>query len=168
MKIAYREAISTDLQALKDLAIASWSRFKPQLEKEHWESLYASLTNDDTYLPLLNNSYAVVGMAENKQVIGMTFLVPHGNPTDIYDANWCYIRFVTVHPSFAGQGIGRHLTQLCLEKAKQNKEQTIALHTSELMNNARHIYESLGFNILKELDKRLGVRYWLYTLNLKY
>jgi uncharacterized protein (DUF1810 family) len=34
------------------------------------------------------------------------------------------------------------------------------------MDAARHIYESLGFTILKEIPNRFGKRYWLYTLNI--
>lgn len=36
----------------------------------------------------------------------------------------------------------------------------------EIMNNARHIYESLGFKIVREIDQRLGKRYWLCKLDL--
>jgi len=96
----------------------------------------------------------------------MAFLVPSGNPTDIYRKEWSYIRFVSVDPEFTGRGIGRKLTMMCIDKARANGENIIALHTSEIMGNARHIYESLGFRVLKEIDRRLGKRYWLYTLNL--
>lgn len=96
----------------------------------------------------------------------MAFLIPKGNPSDIYDKDWCSIRFVTVDPDFGGQGIGRKLTTICIDRAIQNGEKIIALHTSELMNNARHIYESLGFKIVREIDPRLGKRYWLYLLQL--
>jgi ribosomal protein S18 acetylase RimI-like enzyme len=34
------------------------------------------------------------------------------------------------------------------------------------MDKARHIYEKLGFTILREIDQRLGRRYWLYKLDL--
>jgi hypothetical protein len=34
------------------------------------------------------------------------------------------------------------------------------------MDTARHIYESVGFKVLKEIDQRLGKRYWLYKLDL--
>ena len=79
---------------------------------------------------------------------------------------WSYIRFVSVDPLFGGQGIGRKLTTMCIDQAKDNGEQTIALHTSEIMTNARRIYESLGFEVLREIDQRLGKRYWLYKLDL--
>lgn len=96
----------------------------------------------------------------------MAFLVPHGNPTEIYDKDWCYIRFVTVDPDFAGQGVGKKLTVDCIDTARKNNEKIISLHTSELMDKARHIYESLGFEIVREIDQRLGKRYWLYKLDL--
>ena len=96
----------------------------------------------------------------------MAFLVPNGNPTDIYEQEWSYIRFVSVEPKFDGQGIGRRLTNMCIDLAKQNGEKAIALHTSETMDKTRHIYESLGFRILKKIDQRLGKRYWLYKLDL--
>ncbi len=96
----------------------------------------------------------------------MAFLVSNGNPTEIYDKDWSYIHFVTVDPKYSGLGIGRKLTNLCIETARQNRETVIALHTSEFMHTARHIYESMGFKILKEIDQRLGKRYWLYKLEL--
>ncbi len=34
---------------------------------------------------------------------------------------------------------------------KTNNEGIIALHTSEFMNTARHIYEKMGFKAVKEL-----------------
>jgi hypothetical protein len=35
-----------------------------------------------------------------------------------------------------------------------------------MMHKARHIYESLGFTILREIEPRLGKKYWLYTLDI--
>ncbi|HEY5391325.1 MAG TPA: GNAT family N-acetyltransferase, partial [Hanamia sp.] len=155
-----------DLSQIKNLAIKSWNQFESELTTENWQRLKTNLSNDKTFLELLERSYCLVCENENKEIIGMSFLVPHGNPTEIYDEKWCYIRFVSVDPECRGKGIGRQLTKKCIQFAIDNKEQTIALHTSEMMNNARHIYESLGFKIVKELDQRLGKRYWLYTLDI--
>ena len=96
----------------------------------------------------------------------MAFLVPRGNPTEIFQGDWSYIRMVGVDPRFSGKGIGRQLTQHCIDFAKSTNEKTIALHTSEFMDAARHIYESLGFTPIKELPLRYGKRYWLYQLEL--
>jgi ribosomal protein S18 acetylase RimI-like enzyme len=34
------------------------------------------------------------------------------------------------------------------------------------MNDARHIYESIGFKKYKEIDPIYGMKYWLYKLEL--
>lgn len=166
MDIHYRQGHINDLEKLKQLAILAWGPFQNDLTPENWKKLSRTISNDDTYLELLHNSHCIICETAKHELIGMAFLVPKGNPTEIYDEQWSYIRFVSVHPLFGGQGIGRQLTQQCIELAKQNKEQTIALHTSEIMPKARYIYESLGFEILRELKPQLGKRYWLYKLDI--
>lgn len=151
---------------MKALAIDSWSAYKAYLTEDNWKLLNENLHDNKTYEELLNISTCFLCVNNQTDVVGMAFFVQSGNPTDIYLSDWCYIRFVSVHPKFGGKGIGRELAKMCIDLAKQNGEKTIALHTSEMMHAARHIYESMGFAILKEIDKRLGVRYWLYTLDL--
>lgn len=166
MSITYRQGTKNDLPKLRELAVSSWLQFQAKLTTENWDKLNANLNNEGTYSELFDNSTCFISTTNDGEIVGMAFLVPKGNPTDIYDKDWCYIRFVTVDPKFGGQGIGRKLTTLCIDAAKQNGENIIALHTSEFMDTARHIYESLGFEVLNEIDQRLGKRYWLYKLDL--
>ena len=149
MKITYRLGSKDDLQGFKKLAIKSWTPFKNKLTEDNWRSLYNNILNDKTYEELINHATCILCVADNESIIGMAFLVPRGNPSDIYLKEWSYIRFVSVDPDFGGQGIGRKLTTMCIDLAKQNGEEIIALHTSEIMDKARHIYESLGFKNFK-------------------
>lgn len=162
----YRQGCINDLEQLRLLALKSWGNFQNDLSPENWEKLFTSLNNKQTYVELLEKSYCVVCENRDKEIIGMAFLVPSGNPTDLYLSEWCYIRFVSVAPEFGGKGIGRQLTEKCIEMAKAANEQTIALHTSEMMNTARHIYERLGFTVWREIEPRLGKKYWLYKLDI--
>ncbi len=164
--MTYRQGNINDLPQLKKLALTSWSRFKADLTEENWLLLKNSLKDDKTYTELLLKATCFVCENNAAEIIGMGFLVPHGNPTEIYDSSWCYIRFLTVDPNYSGKGIGKCLTKKCIQLAIDNNEKTIALHTSELMHNAMHIYESNGFKIVRELEPRLGKRYWLYTLEI--
>jgi ribosomal protein S18 acetylase RimI-like enzyme len=164
--INYRPGTNADLEELRQLAIQSWSRFKTVLSGDNWQKLLNNISNPNTYLELLARSHCIVCTNNDNNIIGMAFLMHSGNAIDVYQADWCSVRFVTVHPAYGGRGIGKQLTQLCIEKAKENDEKTIALHTSEIMPDARHIYESLGFTILKEIEPRLGKRYWLYTMEI--
>lgn len=157
---------AADVQQLRSLGLTAWAPFEHSLTASHWQQLKASLESERTYENLLKQADCFVCTTAENQIVGMSFLVPRGNPTDIYENEWCYIRMVSVHPAYSGQGIGRRLTQQCILLAKQNREKIIALHTSEMMNKARHIYESLGFTVLRQLEPRLGKIYWLYTLHL--
>ncbi len=141
----YRQGITDDLKGIKELAICSWRQFQKELTVDNWQSLYNNISNDNTYLDLLASSYCLICETENKEIVGMAFIVPSGKQHDIFEKEWAVIRFVSVDPAFGGQGIGKKLTEMCIELAKQNNEKTIALHTSEMMDCARHIYENFGF-----------------------
>jgi ribosomal protein S18 acetylase RimI-like enzyme len=166
MNLIYRKGQLNDLVSLKQLAMLSWKRYQKELSPDNCEELSVSLTNDNTYLTLLKHSDSILCETDDEKIIGMAFIVPSGNPTEIFDESWSYLRFVTVHPEFAGQGVGRILTEQCIEIAKQNNEKSIALHTSVMMKEAIQIYESLGFKVLLEIEPRLGKQYWLYILHL--
>lgn len=167
LRMNFREGNINDIENLKNLGVKSWVQFKDELTNDNWEKLSKVLNSDDTYSDLLENSECLVCENNDTELIGMAFLVPNGNPTEIYDKKWCYIRFVSVNPDYRGKGIGAELTKRCIQIAQKNNEQIMALHTSEIMNGARYIYEKIGFQILKEIKPRLGVKYWLYTLELK-
>ncbi|WP_375563181.1 GNAT family N-acetyltransferase [Bernardetia sp. OM2101] len=122
------------------------------------------MTSENIFYNLLSNSDCFVYENEKNEIIGFAFLVSSGNPNEIYNEFQCYIRFLTVSRKYSGQNIGHKITEKCIEKAKQNGEISIALHTSEFMNAAKYIYEKIGFKITKELEPRLGKKYWLYEL----
>lgn len=159
-----REGNSNDLNQVKKLALDTWKEYQEVLTDENWIRLSSTLNNDETYIRLLTASYAFVCEDAKGEIVAMSFLVPSGNPTEIYSSDQSYIRFVTVAASCAGQGLGQRLTEKCIEKARETGERVVALHTSEFMNKARHIYEKLGFRIVRELPGILGKRYWLYEL----
>jgi len=161
----YREGNSDDVAGLQELALISYGQFQNTLAEENWNKLKAHITNENLFPSLLKISKGFVYEQEN-EIIGMAFLVRKGNPTEIFEEDWSYIRMVGVHPDFGGKGIGKMLTQMCIDFAKSSNEKVIALHTSEYMNVARHIYESLGFKQIRELEPRYGKRYWIYKLEL--
>lgn len=155
-----------DLNSVKQLGENTWKQFEKDLSNENWEILSSNLSNENLYKDLLQNSTSFVCENGTGDLIGMSFLVASGNPTEIYIEKQCYIRFVTVSEKYKGLNIGQKLTEECIEFARKNGEKKIALHTSEFMDKARYIYEKLGFKIIKEIEPRYGKKYWLYEMNL--
>lgn len=162
-ELSYRNATTADIVRLRLLGLNSYGQFKNQLSCDNWKKLETYLESENTYVDLLSKSIGFVCEMED-EIIGMAFLVSSGNPTDIFQKDWAYLRMIGVHTRFAGKGIGKNLTQMCIHRAKIMNEKTLALHTSEFMDAARHIYEAAGFYKYKELEPRLGKKYWLYLL----
>lgn len=162
----YRQGAVEDIDELQQLAALSYGVYKHVLSEEHWLKLEHFLNDRQKFEHLLQQSTCFVCVCQGK-IVGMAFVILSGNPWDIFPANWAYIRMVGVNPDCQGKGIARRLTQKCIDFAKQNEESTIALHTSEFMDAARHVYEKLGFVQIREIEPRFGKRYWLYTLGLE-
>ena len=163
--IHYREGTAAEKKSLQQLGILSYSQFSKVLAPADWETMNRFLNGDKMWDQLVNNSKIFV-CEDNDQLIGMAYLVSGGNPTHIYPADWSYIRMVGVDPAYRGKGIAKKLTQLCVDHAKQSNEKIVGLHTSEKMDDARHIYESIGFKMYNEIDPIYGMRYFLYKLDI--
>jgi hypothetical protein len=80
----FRHANISDTEDLKNLAVKSWSKFKSQLTQDNWNKLYLNLTRDETYNELLEKSKSILYVDDKKSIIGMSFLMPSGNPTEIF------------------------------------------------------------------------------------
>lgn len=164
--VEFRNATIADAAKLTTLALLSYGQYFDQLTPEAEEKLRAGVSDQSRFEGLLKTSVSFVCQS-GEDIIGMAFLVPSGNAWDIFPAEWSYIRMVGVHPGQQGKGIAKELTRLCIEAAKKQGERVIALHTSEMMNAARHVYEGFGFKIVREIEPRFGKRYWLYTMELQ-
>ena len=161
----YRIATPEDKEQLQTLGLKAYGQFEKVLTEKNWHTMDAFLRGAKSYTDLLSKATCFVCEAEGK-LIGMAFVVRRGNPTDIFDSDWSYIRMVGVDPAHGGQGIGKNLTRMCVAHARESGEKIIALHTSELMDTARHIYEHVGFEKMKEIAPLYGTRYWLYQMAL--
>lgn len=162
----YRLALPADTAAIREVSLQSYGQFESVLEPEHWERMKQSM-NDPVILDGLMNTSTTFVCDAGHELAGVVFLVPSGNPDVIYPADWASIRRLGVHPAYRGQGIGRRLTQMCIEQARANGETILGLHTSTMMPDARHIYSKLGFTLIRELEPRLGQQYWLYNMDLQ-
>ncbi|WP_445713989.1 GNAT family N-acetyltransferase [Flavobacterium sp.] len=164
MKLSFRKGTKEDIEQLLSLGEVSYSQHKHAMTPENWNKYSSFMSNPETFKYLMDTSTCFLCESE-KKIVGMAFLVSNGHPTDIFEDNWSYIRMVGVHPDFGGNGIAKKLTQMCVDYAKKTNENFVALHTSEFMNAARHIYESFGFQVVRELT-RYDKKYWIYLLKL--
>jgi GNAT superfamily N-acetyltransferase len=67
---------------------------------------------------------------------------------------WAGFRKLAVHPAMRRHGLGRKLTERCVETAGRLGAATIGLHTVSFMKAACAIYEQSGFRRCPEYDLR--------------
>lgn len=163
----YREGTLNDIDELQQLGIIAYSQFQNDLTTENWNTFNSNLQDKQKFIDIIKIAKCFVCVLNN-EIIGVAYIIPSGNPTNLFQSDWSYIRMVAVNPKYQGNGVAKKLTLMCIEFAKANGEKTIALHTSEFMDAARHIYESLGFRKLKEIPPLFGKKYWLYIYTLSY
>lgn len=164
-EFTYRSGTFNDKTELLELFQASYGPYVTLLNAEHANKLSAVLKDEEKMEALIKNSKSFICIHQNK-IVGMAFIVLRGHPWDVFKTEWAYVRLVGVHPDYQGKGIAKTLTQMCITFAKENHEKTLALHTSEFMDAARHIYEKLGFRRYQEIEPRFGKKYWLYLLDI--
>jgi ribosomal protein S18 acetylase RimI-like enzyme len=163
-KILFKKGTLADLKPIQQLSLLAYGKFKDILTEENWRHWEENFNDENTFRSLFEIATCFICLC-GTEVVGVAFFIPRNNPYKFFHHTWSYIRLVGVNPKFASQGIGKTLTRLCIEEAKQTGETTIALHTSEFQDAARHIYESLGFKKEKEF-MTFDKKYWIYTLAL--
>ena len=62
------------------------------------------------------------------------------------------IRMLAVHPRHQGNGVGKALTQACIDLARSDGWARIILHSTDMMRVARAMYERSGFEPAPDLD----------------
>ena len=80
------------------------------------------------------------------RVVGTATYVPGpGRDSDFDEPDWADLRMLAVDPSARGKGIGRALSEACIERARRDGRAVIGLHTDNEMTPAHSLYTSLGF-----------------------
>lgn len=65
-------------------------------------------------------------------------------------------RLLAVDPEKRGKGIGKLLTEACIEKARKDKNEQVIIHSTNFMQVAWKMYEKLGFKRSEDLDFMQG------------
>lgn len=72
--------------------------------------------------------------------------------TATLEQNACGFRLLAVDIPYRGQGIGKLLTNTCIQKARDKNVNQMIIHSTRAMQTAWSMYESLGFRRSEDLD----------------
>ncbi|KPJ91271.1 MAG: hypothetical protein AMJ53_12000 [Gammaproteobacteria bacterium SG8_11] len=158
MTFHLREYQSTDASAVSAVVLNAFDEFRHAYSD--WPAFSFRLGQ---FVSAANESEIIVAEL-NKAVVGAVAYVAAGQPKPaFYPAEWSMVRMLVVEPTCRGLGIGRALTEECVNRAKRDHAPLIALHTSPLMSVALPMYERMGFRFEREIPPIYGVPYALYV-----
>ncbi len=69
-----------------------------------------------------------------------------------WPTGWAGVRILAVHPAHRGMGTGRALMEECLRRSRGHGIRRVGLHTTQVMEVAKRMYERMGFERIQEFD----------------
>jgi ribosomal protein S18 acetylase RimI-like enzyme len=128
----------------------------PDEQPEYYQMLAnigSQLDKPDTELLVaLNDRNEVCG-----GVVYFSDMAQYGSGgTATAEKNASGFRLLAVSPAFQGHGIAKKLTAACIDKARQDGNEKLVIHTTEAMQVAWKMYEKFGFKRATDLDFMQG------------
>jgi len=108
---------------------------------EHFEALVAQIVSE--FIKNYNPARERCWIAEmNGEIVGSVFVVQASETA-------AKLRLLLVEPKARGLGLGTRLVQECIRFAKRVGYKNLTLWTNDILVEARHIYQKLGFTLVK-------------------
>ena len=95
----------------------------------------------------------LVAVEDDRLLGGITYVPGPGRFAEFEDDDAAGIRMLAVDPAAQGRGVGRLLSEACIERAVAAGRARIVLHSTPWMPAAHRLYESLGFVRAPERDE---------------
>lgn len=157
VNLTIRPAVLDELDRVSEILVASFQQFVPsdfrnEQERQTWNQYLETIADTRSRW-----ESSVQLVAEQGSLIGaVTYYEPgrmrYGETETPAPEGWSGIRLLGVVPEARGKGVGRHLTESCISLARKHRAEGVLLHTSELMDVARAMYERMGFARDESLD----------------
>lgn len=149
----YRPA---DADRINQVAVNAFGQFKGQYSD--WDVFIRGVGQMSQ---LAKTAEIIVAEVDGQIEGAVGYVGPHVEK-DLFPNEIPCIRMLVVDPGARGMGIGRALTQACVDYAIRDKVEKIGLHTSPIMNVALPLYLKMGFIKAHDLEPIRGVPYAIY------
>ena len=156
-----REFREADAREINRLAVTAFEEFGGSYSD--WPALAAIYGRMSG---LAKSGEIVVAEIAANIVGAVAYIPPHQRKAPYFDQAWPIIRSLVVDPGSRGAGVGRALTQECIERARRDGSPVIALHTSAIMTVTLPMYLRMGFEWHHDAPAVYGVPYAVYLKKL--
>lgn len=151
-----RNAIPSEFSEIGTLMVSIYSNLQGFPSKEEQPAYYQLLLNIGEFtkkpgvelLVAISDSGKISGAIvyfSEMQYYGSGGAAPK-------EKNASGFRLLAVGPKTRGQGLGKMLSNACIQKARDNNHNQVIIHTTKAMQIAWNMYENLGFKRSEDLD----------------
>ena len=166
-----RIAADEDIEPARAILRAAYGEYESAFPSANWTPYLADILDLEGRA---GASELLVAELDGR-IVGCVSYFPPGAkasyPSDSFSEHWpddwSALRLLAVDPSARGGGVGRKLTDACIERARQQGAPTIGLHTTAPMSVARAMYERMGFERAPRFDFRPGPTVLVEAYSLK-
>lgn len=161
-----RHAHSDELGKVSLLLRDAYRQYENFIRPDAWKQYLEDITDVRSRL---DESELIVAELKHR-LVGCVTLYLDGSKSfpEAWPRGWAVVRLLAVHPEYRGQCIGHALMEECTRRCCEAKVVSIGLHTTEVMDIARQMYERMGFVRFPESDfhPAPGVIVMAYSLQL--
>ena len=155
-----REARLEERPSIVSMLIRAYGEFQSRLAPAGWETMRRSIA--DTILDP-DAGVPLIAEVNGRIAASVLYTPPHPSDGALIPGEWASIRLLGVDPAMRGLGLAHGLVEACLARADEDGAERVGLYTSELMQRARALYERMEFQLVREIEPRHGLRYWLFV-----
>lgn len=147
-----RDAVEQERDIICELRLNAYQEHSSKIPEGHWNVLKQSVLSDtDTQVNVERIVIEIDG-----EIVGSVALFPA--KTEAYkglvegEQDYPELRMLAVSTAVRGKGVAKALVNECIRRTKVKGYAAMGLHTSDFMENAVKLYESLGFERLPQAD----------------
>ena len=149
-----RDARPEEHDVVSELIRDAYLEYQTHFPPEVWEGYLRNIMDVTSRLGVADLIVAEVA----RRLSGAVTFYPEASHSEreSWPAGWAGVRLLAVRPDARGLGIGRALMDECLRRCRKLSVPTLGLHTTELMDVARGMYERMGFVRTPDYDFEAG------------
>ena len=159
-KFIIREAKPSEYLNLGDLTVDVYAKL-PDMPGPDKMPAYYELLKDVKGRAESPTVKIYVAVDQDQKILGgvtfigdMQYYASGGSATSVKNSSG--FRLLAVGPRARGLGVGKALTQYCVERARELGGQQVVMHTTKSMQVAWGMYERMGFQRMPEIDFKQG------------
>lgn len=154
--IHVRTAHDSEIERARDILREAYAQYESEMPHENWVLYQADILDLEGRA---HSSELLVAEMDDEVVAcvsyyapGATVAYPSATFSETWPAEWAAFRLLAVNPITRGKGVGRRLTEDCIERARSSGAPALGLHTTAPMKVAREMYERMGFERIPRYD----------------